>query len=119
MRGAARGACSAADGSVRIWHVPSWQALCRYVLESDGRRKPPLVWSVALLSDLTVVTGDSTGHVCFYDGHHGTPIRRFGSHQADVLALTVSRDERRVFAAGVDQKVCGQRSHTRGPPPSQ
>ena len=98
-------ACSAADGSVRVWHVASWQALSRYVLESEGRRKPPLVWSVALLSDLTVVTGDSTGHVCFYDGQHGTLLRRFGSHQADILALAVSRDETRVFAAGVDQKV--------------
>ena len=37
-------ACAAADGSVRVWHVNSWQAHCRYVLESDGRRKPPLVW---------------------------------------------------------------------------
>lgn len=49
-------ACSAADGSVRIWHAGSWQALCHYVLESDGRKKPPLVWSVQLLADLTVVT---------------------------------------------------------------
>ena len=75
------------------------------MLESDGRRKPPLVWSVLLLSDLTVVSGDSTGHVCFYDGQHGTLIRRFGSHQADVLALTSSADESFVFASGVDQKV--------------
>ena len=98
-------ACSAADGSVRIWHVSSWQALSRYVLESDGRRKPPLVWSVLLLSDLTVVSGDSTGHVSFYDGRHGTLVRRFASHQADILALAVSADESRVFASGVDQKV--------------
>jgi U3 small nucleolar RNA-associated protein 4 len=108
--------CSAADGSVRVWHVPSWQALSRFVLESDGRRKPPLVWSVILLADLTTVTGDSTGHVCFYDGRHGTLIRRFASHQADVLALTASADESRVFASGVDQKVvcfCPQ-----PPPPS-
>ena len=98
-------ACSAADGSVRIWHVPSWQALSRYVLESEGRKKPPLVWSVILLSDLTAVTGDSTGHVCFYDGRHGTLVRRFASHQADILALTASADETRVFASGVDQKI--------------
>ena len=58
-----------------------------------------------LLSDLTVVTGDSTGHVSFYDGRHGTLVRRFASHQADVLALTASHDEQRVFAAGVDQKI--------------
>lgn len=98
-------ACSAADGSVRVWHVASWQALSRVVLESAGRRKPPLVWACLLLSDLTVVTGDSTGHVCFLDANHGTLVRRFASHQADVLALTASRDEQRVFASGVDQKV--------------
>ena len=98
-------ACSAADGSVRVWHVNSWQAHCRYVLESDGRRKPPLVWSVLLLSDLTCVSGDSTGHVNFYDGRHGTLVRRFASHSADVLALAASADESKVFASGVDQKV--------------
>lgn len=98
-------ACSGADGSVRVWHVDTWQPLSRYVLESEGRRKPPLVWSVLLLSDLTVVTGDSTGHVCFYDGRHGTLVRRFASHQADILALAASADESRVFASGVDQKV--------------
>ena len=41
----------------------------------------PLVWAVLLLTDLTVVTGDSTGHVCFYDGQLGALHRRFGSHQ--------------------------------------
>ena len=98
-------ACSAADGSVRIWHFPSCQALCRYVVDSGGRRKPPLVWSVLLLSDLTVITGDSTGHVSLYDGRYGSLIRRFGSHHGDILALAAASDESRVFASGVDQKI--------------
>ena len=75
------------------------------VLESTGKKKPPLVWSVLLLSDLCVVTGDSSGHVSFFDGKHGTLIRRFASHQADVLTLAVTSDEAQVFASGVDQKV--------------
>lgn len=98
-------ACAAADGSVRVWHVASWQALSRYTLAADGRRLPPLVWSVLLLSDLTVVTGDSTGRVSFYDGRHGTLLRRFASHHADVLALAASMDEAMLFAAGVDHKI--------------
>ena len=107
-------ACAAADGSVRVWHVASWQALSRYVLESAGRRRPPLVWSVLLLSDLTVVSGDSTGRVSFYDGRHGTLVRSFASHQADVLALAASASETQVFASGVDQKARHRRH--RAPP---
>lgn len=75
------------------------------MLESTGKKKPPLVWSVLLLSKLTVVTADSSGHVCFFDGKQGTLVGRFASHQADVLALAASEDEEAVFASGVDQKV--------------
>ena len=93
------------DGSVRVWHTASWQAVSQVVLESQGKKKPPLIWSVLLLSDLCVITGDSTGHVSFFDGKHGTIVGRFASHQADVLTLAATADEANVFASGVDQKA--------------
>lgn len=83
-------ACASADGSVRVWHTASWQAVSQVVLESQGKKKPPLVWSVLLLSDLCVVTGDSSGHVSFYNGQHGTLISRFASHQARAASPTVA-----------------------------
>ena len=49
-------ATAAADGSVRLWHAASWQAVSQVVLESTGKRKPPLVWAVQLLNDLCVVS---------------------------------------------------------------
>ncbi|KAL1525524.1 hypothetical protein AB1Y20_020380 [Prymnesium parvum] len=98
-------ACASADGSVRVWHTASWQAVSQMVLESQGKKKPPLIWSVLLLSGLCVVTGDSSGHVSYFDGRHGTLVGRFASHQADVLCLAASADETAVFASGVDQKV--------------
>ncbi|XP_043218168.1 U3 small nucleolar RNA-associated protein 4 homolog [Amphibalanus amphitrite] len=68
-------------------------------------RKETLVWSVALLADLTIVTGDSRGRVSFWNGPLGALHTSLGSHRADVLAVTSSADGERVFAAGVDPTV--------------
>ncbi|KAF0287174.1 U3 small nucleolar RNA-associated protein 4 [Amphibalanus amphitrite] len=68
-------------------------------------RKETLVWSVALLADLTIVTGDSRGRVSFWNGPLGALHTSLGSHRADVLTVTSSADGERVFAAGVDPTV--------------
>ena len=67
-----------ADGSVRLWALGgggaarhTWRHSCQFVLESEGRKRPPLVWDVLLLPDSLVVTADSSGRVCFYDGRRG------------------------------------------------
>ena len=73
-----------------VWDVAGRSVTSQLVLESFQTgsaarvRKPPLVWSVLLLSDMAVVAGDSSGHVTFVDGRHGTLVQSFGSHQADV-----------------------------------
>ena len=90
---------------VCVWHVASRTVTSQTTLEAQGLRKPPLVWAVLLLNDMAVVTGDSSGHVTFVDGRHGTLVQSFGSHQADVLALAASADQCSVFASGVDHKV--------------
>ena len=67
--------------------------------------------TVALTLALTLaLAGDSSGHVTFVDGRHGTLVQSFGSHQADVLALAVSADQSNVFASGVDHKVAPHRT---------
>ena len=82
-------ACGTAGGVVCVWDVAGRSVTSQLVLESFQTgsaarvRKPPLVWSVLLLSDMAVVAGDSSGHVTFVDGRHGTLVQSFGSHQAD------------------------------------
>lgn len=51
-----------------------------------------------------IVSGDSLGHLMFWDGKRGTLKNQFNSHGADILALTAKGDSM-VFAAGVDYKV--------------
>jgi U3 small nucleolar RNA-associated protein 4 len=94
-----------AAGGVNVW-APAKSVNPK--VHIDVARKgsePAIVWSVAMLRDTTVVTGDSHGHVTWWSARYGTPLHRAAEHAADVLAVAVSSDDRLVFAAGVDAKV--------------
>ena len=84
-----------------------WRASFRMTLETLGRRTPTRVWSLIVLEDGTVVSGDSIGRVHFWDGHTGTIVKTFQQNdsKADVLDLVASHDNRKVFASGVDTRV--------------
>ncbi|CAG8457317.1 6299_t:CDS:10 [Acaulospora colombiana] len=56
------------------------------------------------IRDGTIVSGDSLGHVCFWDGKVGAMLQRFKAHDADVLCLTSNLEGTAVFSSGVDRK---------------
>ncbi|GAA5998447.1 small subunit rRNA maturation protein UTP4 [Rhodotorula paludigena] len=64
-----------------------------------------VVWTIAVLEDGTVVSGDSMGNVKFWDGSNGTQAQSFRAHKADVLALALGSDGSSLFTSGVDQKT--------------
>jgi len=66
---------------------------------------PTCVWKMLYLPDDTLVTADSDGNVTFYDSRFYTVLKRFPSHDADVVALAVAPNGRIVFASGVDHKI--------------
>mmetsp|Transcript_23111 Transcript_23111/g.28355 ORF Transcript_23111/g.28355 Transcript_23111/m.28355 type:complete len:1032 (+) Transcript_23111:30-3125(+) len=65
------------------------------------------VWSLVVLADYTLIAGDSGGNVTFYDGRQGVYQTHFlhNEYRADVLTVTKSRNERQVFASGIDNCV--------------
>jgi U3 small nucleolar RNA-associated protein 4 len=85
----------------------SWKSTLRMTVESYGRRTPTRVWALVALADGTVVSGDSLGHVQFWDGMTGTMLQTFdqNDNKADVLDLAVSENESTVYASGVDSRV--------------
>ena len=71
----------------------------------DGSGKEHCVWRSLVLSDGTMVTGDSGGNVQFWDAQLGTRTAAFQVHAADILAMAASPAGDEVFAAGVDPQL--------------
>jgi len=93
----------------------SWRSRLRMTVESLGRNTPTRVWTLQALSDGTVISGDSLGHVQFWDGATGTLLQSFDQNdsKADVLEVAVSANECKVFGSGIDSRViCIERPTT-------
>ena len=93
-----------ADSTVRIWDARSGRCMHR-ITTDKVRGEQTLVWTTAVLADLTIVSGDSMGLVKFWDGKMGTQLQSIKAHKADVLAIVISPDGRSIYSSGVDQKV--------------
>ena len=94
------------DGCLRCWDSRTTTELLRITLpHGAGPQAAPCVWSVLVLADGTLVSGDSEGYTSFWDGEHGTMHQSFKAHEADVLALAGTPAGDAVFASGVDSKV--------------
>ncbi|KAF9433718.1 U3 small nucleolar RNA-associated protein [Entomortierella beljakovae] len=95
-----------ANSCIYKWNVELGRVVSRMTVDRVSG-EDTLVWSVKILSNGTIVSGDSLGHVKFWDGETTTMIQTFNSHGADVLCLAAGKDGNSVFSSGVDRK-CNQ-----------
>jgi len=93
--------CSTGVNTVRIWNAETGRMTRQLTLPKDAATDL-MIWSCVFLRDNTLAVGDSLGRVTFYDGKLGALLHSFKIHEADVLSLGVSPNERQVFASGVD-----------------
>ncbi|KAK6130813.1 hypothetical protein DH2020_035454 [Rehmannia glutinosa] len=63
------------------------------------------IWSLLALRCGTIVSGDSSGGVQFWDGQFGTLLQAHSYHKGDVNALAAAPSHSRVFSAGSDGQV--------------
>ena len=96
-----------ADSTIRIYDVRNAQQVRNMTLGAGPRNGPKeaLVWSVKCMIDGTIVSGDSTGTVSFWDGKNYTLLQRIQSHEADILEIAVSADGQSVFSGGMDRRT--------------
>ena len=100
-----------ADGTIRCLDEETGRTLFRMTGDVHPGVFTPCIWSLAVLSDSTVITGDSRGQVQFWDGNVGVLTGSFVHHIADILSIVASPTENAIFASGIDGKVvCIQRS---------
>ncbi|MCJ1285952.1 U3 small nucleolar RNA-associated protein [Xylographa opegraphella] len=96
-----------ADSMIRIFNISNGRQLSSMSLGAGQPGDPTeiLVWSVRCLSDGTIVSGDSTGEVRFWDGQNYTLLQRIKSHKEDILDIAVSADGLTVFSGGMDRRT--------------
>lgn len=88
--------------NIRVWSLKSGHAIQRLTLGRQERNKETIVWAVAVTADMTIISGDSRGKTCFWNGRQGTCVKSVQSHKADVLCLAVNKSGTSVFSSGVD-----------------
>ncbi|XP_078441762.1 WD repeat-containing protein PCN-like [Wolffia australiana] len=93
------------DGFIRCWDASQAHEVYRITVGGSGLGKELCVWSLLFLSCGTLVSGDSSGSVQFWDSKLGTFLQAHSHHKGDVNALEASPSQNRVFSAGSDGQV--------------
>ncbi|POM75558.1 U3 small nucleolar RNA-associated protein, partial [Phytophthora palmivora] len=91
-------------GVIHCWNAVTGRNESRITLENLAKHKA-IVWSLVVLDDLTLVSGDSTGNLSFWNAPTGTLLQKFSHLTADILAICVSKNNNTLFASGVDNQV--------------
>ncbi|EEY70098.1 U3 small nucleolar RNA-associated protein, putative [Phytophthora infestans T30-4] len=92
------------NGIIHCWNAATGRNESRITLETLTKQKS-VVWSLVVLDDLTLVSGDSAGNLSFWNAPTGTLLQKFSHLTADVLAICVSQSNNTLFASGVDNQV--------------
>nr|KAJ0225452.1 hypothetical protein LSAT_V11C100000180 [Lactuca sativa] len=95
------------DGFIRCWDAKSSHEVYRITvgLGGLGGGSELCIWSLLALRCGTLVSGDSSGSVQFWESSHGTLLQAHSCHKGDVNALAASPSHSRVFSAGSDGQV--------------
>ncbi len=91
--------------TLRVWNVDSGHPTVRISTGRTEKLRETIVWSVAVADDLTIMSGDSRGKTCFWNGKMGTLIDAYQTHKADVLAVAMNPAQNRAYSSGVDPVV--------------
>ncbi|XXH06066.1 hypothetical protein Hte_012511 [Hypoxylon texense] len=93
------------DSAIRVYDMRNGSVLRKMTLGSDlaGGAKEIIVWSVKCLDGRDIVSGDSTGQVCIWDGKTYTQAQRLQAHNQDVLSLATSADGSTIVSGGMDR----------------
>ena len=91
--------------TLRLWDVESGHPLQRMSTGRIERKLETTVWSVLMLNDFTVVSGDSRGKTSFWNSSNGTLLDSYQSHKGDILTVSCNEDQSVIYASGVDPTI--------------
>lgn len=92
------------DGLIRIFNKNTGKQV-NHITGNLTRGLNSYIWSLIVLSDNTIISGDNRGTVQVWDGTTCVLMQSIHQHTAEILSLAVSPDENNVYATGVDSRV--------------
>jgi U3 small nucleolar RNA-associated protein 4 len=95
------------DSTIRAYDMRNGTTLRKMALGRDlaGGAKDIIVWSLKCLPNGDIVSGDSTGQLCIWDGKTYSQAQRIQSHNQDVLSLATSADGSEIISGGMDRRT--------------
>lgn len=88
--------------AIRIWDVKTGHAIHKMTLSRHSQGKEVIVWSLQVLRDMTIISGDSRGVVTIWDGKNASHLEEHFVLEADVLAVAVNEEENKFVCSGID-----------------
>ncbi|CAH0584326.1 unnamed protein product [Chrysodeixis includens] len=89
--------------TIRVWDAETGHAITR--MSVLRKNKEIIVWCLAILSDNTIVSGDSQGKLIFWDSKIGDQIESYSTNKLNLMSLVVSEDETSIFCGGSDSII--------------
>lgn len=90
---------------IRIWNVATGHAIHKMSTGRTEKNKETIVWTLQVLSDFTIVSGDSRGKLTFWDGKMGSQIESAQPSKADIFTIAVNDAEDTLYCSGADPTV--------------
>eukprot|EP01028_Stygiella_incarcerata_P007914 TRINITY_DN3311_c0_g1_i2.p1 TRINITY_DN3311_c0_g1~~TRINITY_DN3311_c0_g1_i2.p1 ORF type:complete len:667 (-),score=166.16 TRINITY_DN3311_c0_g1_i2:514-2514(-) len=96
------------EGYIFKWDLVGGPSTFRITVGSTRREGGFKIWSLLVLEDFTLISGDSQGMTTFWDGIEGTLLQSFPAHRADVLSITCNsiRQATDSSAKGLSKSLC-------------
>lgn len=97
-------------GFITVWNTITSTAIRKILIKTiKTKRKNTiylnLVWTLQVMSDLTIAVGDSNGYLSLIDGNTGAYLEVVQAMYADILSIAITEDENFLICAGVDPTI--------------
>ncbi|KAK4208356.1 WD40 repeat-like protein [Rhypophila decipiens] len=98
------------DSTIRVYDISRRGGTLRAQMtlgsdHSSSSSKTIIVWAVKCLPNGDIVSGDSTGHLCIWDGRTYTQTQRIQGHTQDILCLAASADGSQIVSGSMDGRI--------------
>ncbi|XP_075224569.1 UTP4 small subunit processome component l(3)72Dn [Lycorma delicatula] len=90
---------------IRLFNYEDGSLIYNMKPVQPSNSKKLCVWCITITDDFIILAGDSSGRLTIWDARNGVCIDSFKSHMESILTICLSKDQKKVYCAGVDPDI--------------